>query len=628
MADSQAPRSSIWYHFTKGVKKGKCRYCQKDVAITQGTTSNLRRHLQKIHPTVIIEQNRHRDAETRSRSPPPREVTKGSLEDSFDQTDEPTSGPSSSTQNFTQPTIHNFANVLRPLSIKRSREIDIQLLKVICMEYQPFSIVENPEFQKFISLLNPNYKLPGRKTLSCSLLPALYSELFEKTTRMLENTSAVCITCDGWTNINTTAFYGLTAHFFDSEFNLQSALLECSEFTERHTSQNIANWVRDTLKKFKIDYKICAMVTDNASNMKAAAGILNFRHIPCFAHSLNLAVQSAIANSIKKTVDKVKSAVQFFKQSAQATQKLAEMQKTFNLKVLKLKQDVPTRWNSTFIMLQRVLERKEPLISVLALMNSAISFSEEDWQIVKQAVDVLQVFFEVTEEVSSSKTLTMSKTCILARGMRKRVANWLSDKTLSPDVSRLCEVLSEELTKRFGGRETQELIAQSVFLDPRFKKHGFGDVARFQQAFNSIVKKVKIAVSTSKKDNCEDFPENASEEERTPCSSIWEEFEAAVQERENVNDPEALAIVEVDKYIAEPLLKRSFDPIQWWGERRHVFPHLFEIAQKRLCIPATSVPCERLFSKAGQLYTEKRSRLTTSKVAEMLFINSNSRLFQ
>lgn len=38
---------------------------------------------------------------------------------------------------------------------------------------------------------------------------------------------------------------------------------------------------------------------------------------------------------------------------------------------------------------------------------------------------------------------------------------------------------------------------------------------------------------------------------------------------------------------------------------------------------ATSVPCERVFSRAGQVVTEKRSRLTTSKISQILFLNHN-----
>jgi len=44
----------------------------------------------------------------------------------------------------------------------------------------------------------------------------------------------------------------------------------------------------------------------------------------------------------------------------------------------------------------------------------------------------------------------------------------------------------------------------------------------------------------------------------------------------------------------------------------NVYPPLFQLMKKQLCILATSVPCEQIFSKAGQTITEKRSRLDSN----------------
>lgn len=71
---------------------------------------------------------------------------------------------------------------------------------------------------------------------------------------------------------------------------------------------------------------------------------------------------------------------------------------------LRLKQDVPTRWNSTYYMLKRITEVKDPLISTMALVNpQQLPLSLEEWEIVKEAYDVLQPFEEVTVELSSER---------------------------------------------------------------------------------------------------------------------------------------------------------------------------------------------------------------------------------
>lgn len=82
-------------------------------------------------------------------------------------------------------------------------------------------------------------------------------------------------------------------------------------------------------------------------------------------------------------------------------------------------------------------------------------------------------------------------------------------------------------------------------------------------------------------------------------------------------------MVELDKYLAEVHLPRINDVGTWWESRKMIYPNLYNVMLKRLCIPATSVPCKRIFSKAGQICTDKRSRLTTTKISQILIVCSN-----
>jgi hypothetical protein len=46
-----------------------------------------------------------------------------------------------------------------------------------------------------------------------------------------------------------------------------------------------------------------------------------------------------------------------------------------------------------------------------------------------------------------------------------------------------------------------------------------------------------------------------------------------------------------------------------------------ELATKYFCVVATSVPSERLFSKAGATATKSRNRLTGNKISKLLFLS-------
>ena len=53
------------------------------------------------------------------------------------------------------------------------------------------------------------------------------------------------------------------------------------------------------------------------------------------------------------------------------------------------------------------------------------------------------------------------------------------------------------------------------------------------------------------------------------------------------------------------MIPREDDPMAWWLEHSKYFPVLGKLAEKYLCITATSVPSECLFSKAGELVSHK-----------------------
>jgi len=52
----------------------------------------------------------------------------------------------------------------------------------------------------------------------------------------------------------------------------------------------------------------------------------------------------------------------------------------------------------------------------------------------------------------------------------------------------------------------------------------------------------------------------------------------------------------------------------FWDNHKTVLAQLSDIALKYCIIPATSVPAERIFSKAGQILSARRNRLLPENV--------------
>ena len=65
----------------------------------------------------------------------------------------------------------------------------------------------------------------------------------------------------------------------------------------------------------------------------------------------------------------------------------------------------------------------------------------------------------------------------------------------------------------------------------------------------------------------------------------------------------------------------SPNPLQWWSQRATRFPILAHMA-KKICIPATSAPVERLFSTAGNTsIANDRTRLLPENAEDLIFLH-------
>ena len=100
----------------------------------------------------------------------------------------------------------------------------------------PTSIVDNPDFRRFISNLDPKFQVPCRQTVSTVILPELSKAMKEKMQQFLDACTDVALTADIWTDRRMHAFLGVTVHVFVAV----SHLLAFQAFHGSHTGQKIA----------------------------------------------------------------------------------------------------------------------------------------------------------------------------------------------------------------------------------------------------------------------------------------------------------------------------------------------------------------------------------------------------
>lgn len=383
-------KSAIWNFFNpSGDTSAVCTTCKATISFKGGSTANLHRHLKSRHPTLQL-------AEVRRG----QEGTGGQGAGARGQQALP---PTTSARSRAAEQVPMTQFLHRPMNAVWQKEVDEKLIKMITTDLQPFSVVEDKGFREYTKALNPSYTLPGRKVLSQTMVPDRFLKCQAKVKGKVAQAASVCLTTDCWTSQTTTSFLSVTCHYIDEDFEMVSYLLDCFEFSDRHTADNLAEQLSKIAEEWGVSDKVVACVTDNAANVVAAVRKLDWRQLSCFAHTLNLIVRGSLG-VMEGTVEKVKAIVQHFHKSTVAAERLRGTLRQMQLPDLKLIMDCPTRWNSTLYMLKRFSHMKDAIVSTMALTNpSMATLSPNEWEAITEACEVLQPFEEVTTEISAER---------------------------------------------------------------------------------------------------------------------------------------------------------------------------------------------------------------------------------
>ncbi|RXN15512.1 zinc finger BED domain-containing 4-like protein [Labeo rohita] len=295
---------------------------------------------------------------------------------------------------------------------------------------------------------------------------------------MTTDISALSFTTDIWSSdVSPTSMLSLTAQWINAEFKLQNILLHAQEFVGSHTAAAISDALANMFETWNIDKsKVHVIVRDNARNMIKAMYDSGLKSIPCMAHTLQLAVNEGVLSqrSISEITATGRKIVGHFKHSPLAYSRLQDLQKQFGMPSKRLQQDVATRWNSTYYMLQGLLEQKRVLAAYMTDHDLPATLSAHQWMLVENIVSLLAPFEQLTKEISSAQASVAEVIPLIAALKR------LLGKEAETDhgVKTAKKTLLEAVNKRFQDIESNPLYGIATILDPRFKDHYFDDEKR------------------------------------------------------------------------------------------------------------------------------------------------------
>ncbi|XP_073294474.1 zinc finger BED domain-containing protein RICESLEEPER 1-like [Primulina huaijiensis] len=172
-----------------------------------------------------------------------------------------------------------------------------------------------------------------------------------------------------WTSIQKVNYMCLTSHFVDANWNLHKRILNFC-LISGHKGEEIGKCIERCLLDWSIG-TIFSITVDNASSNDGAIVYLQrkfdnwgnnilggkYVHVRCIAHIMNLVVNDGLkGNDEHVAISRVRGAVRYIQSSParyKRFQECVQLEKIETNKLLTL--DVPTRWNSTYLMLESAI---------------------------------------------------------------------------------------------------------------------------------------------------------------------------------------------------------------------------------------------------------------------------------
>lgn len=277
---------------------------------------------------------------------------------------------------------------------------------------------------------------------------------------------------------------------------------------------------------------------------------------------------------------------------------------------------VRTRWNTVVEMFESFLRVHAEIQQLLTKDDILARFTKINVTLLTEVINFLKLFKNVSVELESDKNVTSVKILPAIEMIIDHIKIQQDD---SPTIRKMKERAETYINdnKRDVLPKNYELWA---FFHPNFKRlQGFKTIDKsvvmesiefLVGLHNDTVNNVLISTET------ESVNEPSSVSNRSPKESVFNSLQ------DNVDMDNHSISAEMDRYMntKHAVVNNLLD---WWSQHKEMYPQLYQYFLLFAAIPATSASAERIFSDAGNIITNKRSRLSPKNVNQLAFLHRN-----
>ena len=376
---------------------------------------------------------------------------------------------------------------------------------------------------------------------------------------------------------------------------------------EAHTGSNLQDALTSSLDQWNLDpEKQVAVTTDSGANIKLACELLDWQRLSCFGHNLDLAVHNGLDDGrmrVDTVLRKCRKIVAAFSQSWKRNNELTKVQQQQQLPLHKLNADVSTRWGSTAVMVKRILEQKEVIRIVLSgdRSTSHLAITWQDIDLLTSINAFVTPLEDLTDTLSGETHVTISAVKPMLRHLCDvLLAESSEDSELTKEMKERCK---SKVMQQYSSSDINKLLDTATFLDPRFKHYKDDDEKK--KEIEEIIKLEilqldDVVESEIQIVNDDDGP--AAKKSKLG-KFLGKKYGIGVMQSDGSTSSNSISKLtrlekannELVMYLQYPQLEIDECPLIWWKKECIHLPMLSSLAQKFLCICATSVASERTY---------------------------------